>query len=239
MVDKARLEDLIGHTLAETEMGSIKSLNDVPGSLVVEARKLGSPILARELLVFYTPPEDWPFLKPFIDQVVFGEQPAIEWRRGGALVPAISLSDQLTLSKAAILLSIGGYAGVRTLPEFESWRAGASWVGAPAHPVPEATYRTVVPPGVARLAWPRLETVESESIVVQRWIAARLARVLYPKAPTSLDAILELAPSLPSVTKWSQDALIAVKALLREFLEFGAPESEIPGFRASTDWFEG
>jgi hypothetical protein len=237
MIDMATLEHLIGRPLSLEHRASISDLNDLPEALVEEARTLGTPILARNLLAYYTTPECRSYLKTFVDDVVFGKALARLWRRGGALVPAPSISEQLCISREVLLAPIGGYSGSRVAPRIESWRAGTSWIGAPAQPRPDANYRTATPSGAALVAQPMLEIAPDVAITVRRWIAGRLARVLVPSEPTSLDALFGFAPYLPAFDQWSEDAQIGVRALLREFRYMGPPKDEIPGFRGPDSWF--
>ena len=238
MVDRIDLERLLNHPLPQAGESRVASLNEVPEALVEEARRLGTPLLARSLLTYYTSAEDRPFLKNFLDDVVFGKHSPAQWRRGGVLVPALSLTDQLCLSRDALLALIGGYAGLRVVPQLASWQAGTSWVGAPARPFPEANYRTVTPAGAARLAaQARLEAADLV-VTLRRWIAARLARVVAPRTPGSLDELFE-ASSLASIDQWSEDARRGVGAVLREFREMGPADQAIPGFRGPDSWFEG
>jgi hypothetical protein len=239
MIEPLNLEHLMGRPLSPADRGSITNLNDVPEALVEEARKLGTPILARTLLAHYTTSNCRSYLKNFVDDVVFGDVSPKLWRRGGALVPALSISGQLCQPRENLLAPIGGYSGLRTMPRIDSWRAGASWIGAPAQPRPDAYYRTVTPVGAALLSRPLLENAPNVTLTVRRWIASRLARVLAAGTPTSIDAIFALAPSLPPLDRWSPDARAAAAALMREYQTMGAPMDAIPGFRAPDGWLSG
>ena len=231
------LERRLGRRLPSEAGGSIASLNDLPEELIEEARRLDSAPLARMLLGYYVPSDSRSYLKNFIEDVVDGGQPAKSWRRGGVLVPAQSLADQLTEPREVLLGPIGGFAGLRTIPRLESWSAGTSWIGAPARPWPEADYRSSTPSGAALLSSPRLEPAQDEAVTVRRWIAARLARSLGGASPGSVEAML--GPSFPPEPLWSPDARAAAAGLAREHRTMGPPKEEIPGFRGPDSWFSG
>jgi hypothetical protein len=232
--DRARLEYRIGRSLSPDDVGSIGNLNEVPEALVAEARKLGHRSRAYDLLYYYTTFDCWPYVSGFIQDVVFGTKSPRLWRRGGVLVPATSLCDQLCQSRSALLAPIGGHAEVRIVPR----PFGDSSVGAPARPRPEADYRSTSPPGASDFANPVLEPMPDLAVGVRRWIAGRLAWCLKGGAPTSIEELFAISPyELPPTDRWSQDAGIAVAALLREFREIVPEPGAIPGFRAPDEWY--
>jgi hypothetical protein len=234
----ARLERRIGRSLPSADRASIANLNDIPETLVAEARKLGHRSAAHDLLSYYTTLDNLRYLRGFVQDVVFGTDSPKRWRRGGVLVADTSLWDQLCLSRPALLAPIGGHADVRIAPRLSAWEAGSSWVGAPGRPWPEADYRSSSPPGAADLTNPQLEPMPDLAVGVRRWIAGRLARCLNGGMPKSIEQLLAISPyRLPPTDQWSEDAGIAVAALLREFQDFAPGHSAIPGFRAPDDWF--
>ncbi len=155
------------------------------------------------------------------------------------LVPAPSLKDQLCLTREALLAPIGGYPGMRIVPDLASWASGTSWVGAPAKTRADADYRSSAPKGTVNLVRPKLEVAPDIAITVRRWIAARIARCLAPGKPKTIDSLLASDALLPHVDQWSEDARIAVAALLREFRELAPSEEGIPGFRGPDAWYRG
>jgi hypothetical protein len=235
----SHLEDTLGRRLPPAERASITNLNEVPEELIAEMKKLGSASLARRLLDYYCTLACRPYLSDFVEKVVIGNESPKLWRRGDVLVPAPSLKDQLCLKREALLAPIGGYSGVRIIPDRASWASGTSWVGAPAKPRPNADYRSKVPEGAANLLRPKLERAPDAAITVRRWIAARIARCLASSQPKTIDALSAIDQSLPPVDQWSEDARIAVAALLREFQELIPSEGEIPGFRGPDTWYRG
>jgi hypothetical protein len=234
----AELERRIGRSLSPADQASIGNLNEMPEALVAEARKLGRPSAAYDLLAYYTTFDCHDYLRGFVKDVVFGADCPKRWRRGGVLVPDPSLQDQLCLSRSALLAPIGGHADVRIVPHLPAWEAGVSCVGAPAHPWPEADYRSTSPPGASNHGDPDLEPMPNPAVGIRRWIAGRLARCLKGGAPKSIEELFAISPcKLPPMDQWSQDAGIAVAVLLREFRDYGSELGAIPGFRPPDRWF--
>jgi len=99
-------------------------------------------------------------------------------------------------------------------------------------------YRSARPPGTADLNDPDLEPMPDLTVGVRRWIAGRLACCLKGGAPTSIEELFVISPYvLPPTDRWSQDAGIAVAALLREFREIAPEPGSIPGFRAPDEGY--
>jgi hypothetical protein len=69
---------------------NLDSVPCVPEALVAEARMLGHRTLAHDLLYYYTTFDCWPYVRSFVQYVVFGTESPQLWRRGGVLVPAAS-----------------------------------------------------------------------------------------------------------------------------------------------------
>lgn len=233
----SELEAALGRSLPHGERGSIASLNDLPDAVIAEAKRLPSTWLVRGLIEYYCGLACRPYLSAFIEKVVEGGEPANVWRRGDVLVPDAAIADQLCLPRDALLGPIGGFHGERIVPSLESWKAGTAWVGAPAHARPDADYRTPVSAGAVNLVRPKLETAPDAASTVRRWTASRVARVLAPDAARTIDGLFASMPSLPPRDQWSDDGRIAVAALMREYNELAASESEIPGFRGPDEWY--
>ncbi len=212
----------------------IGSLNDVPGWLLRRARSLGDAGQVRELLQQHTAPESWEYLKPFIDDVVFGGEPAPTWLRGQVVVPDWSLADLLRLDRAALLAPLGGDFRDRVAPALDDWRGGVSWVGAPALPVPDADYRYAVPEHAIGLGRAGTERVADSVVAFRRWIASRLAFYLLR---TSSPAAEDRYAGLPPIDEWSRDAVLARQAWLREQRELPQSTAAVPGMRAPDHWY--
>jgi hypothetical protein len=232
------LEASLGRALPEADRGSVPDLNDMPEQVVAEAKKLASRSLVRELLEYYSGLKNRPYLPAFIDDVIDRVTPVRLWRRGDVLVPAPSLADQLCLHRDTLLAPIGGYDGVRIVPDLGRWRAGDSSVGAPAKCRPDANYRSGTPMGSINLVNPELEPATSVEITVRRWIASRIARCSTSGERTTIEGLLAHIQPLPALEQWSQDARIAVAALMREFRVLPSSEQEVPGFRGPDNWYD-
>jgi hypothetical protein len=231
------LERQIGRPLSPADCASIADLNDVPDALIAEARKL-HPFVARDLLAYYTTPQNRRHLRPFVEDVVFGTKSVKAWRRGAVLVPDFSLGDLLCKSWPALLEPIGGHSDVRIVPKLADWQVGVPSVGAPARPWPEKNYQSDDPPRTISLVAPDLEPIPDLAIGIRRWIASRLARCLKDRRPRSIEEFLVALPAqLRSAESWSQDARAAAPGLLREFREFGEEEGRVPGFRGPDEWY--
>ena len=234
------IERKLGRRLAAADRGRISNLNEVPAAIVEQARALGSSLLAETLLAYFTRRECHPFLKRYLQEVIFGDASPRTWRRGRILVPSLSLEEQLCRETDEILAPIGKEFRVRIIPRLEAWQAGVSWVGAPAKPEPNADYRSTVPDGAASLGTAGTEPVAEPYVALRRWIAGRLASELHASGESRIVTdFSELSVGLPAPDRWSKDALIAAHALLREFRELVPSEGEIPGFRGPDTWYHG
>jgi hypothetical protein len=232
------IERKLGRRLDAQKRGSVDNLNEIPEWLLEDARALETPLLAEALFNYFTNPTCWPFLKIFVQEVVFGGVSSQTWHRGRILVPSLSLDEQLLWEPPKLLMPIGGTFQVRIVPKLQSWEAGVAWVGAPARPEPDANYSSPLPPEAVGLGTTEIESVTDVSVALRRWIAGRLAAVL--KVSGRLNTFLELSEltvELPPIERWTNDARIAAQALLRECREFGAFEGGIPGFRGSDAWY--
>lgn len=221
------------------EPAVIDHLNGVPDWLVERARTLPGADAARRLLLAHTTPACWPFLEPFVDDVVVGGQSAKAWLRGQVVVPDFSLVRLLTLDSSALWAPLGGPPTRRIVPDLDDWRDCVSWVGAPALVVPDADYRFTPPADSTALGDVATEEVADAATALCRWIAARLAVVV--RDDQALHAIVQPAapPSygLPPVGEWSEPARRAVAGLTRDYRELGPPTDSIPGLRGPDDWY--
>lgn len=220
-----------------SERRMITHLNHVPAWLLDEARSLESRSAARSLLMSHTNPECWEYLKPFIEDVVFGSEPAASWLRGQVLVPDWSLQDQLTLSRSELLAPIGGAFTQRIVPDLDDWKDNVSWIGAPALALPDADYRYRVPADSVGLGNAAMEEVTNSTVAVRRWIAARIAQVVKDSVPTDLIEMIRLLKNPPTMDEWSDDARHAASALIREYQQMGQYSDTVPGMRGPDDWY--
>ena len=238
--DRQLIEERLGYPLDSALAGSISHLNRVPEFLIALARGLEDPRLARSLLAFYVTPDARPYLDLFVQDVVFGATPAATWLRGRVLVPDFGLGDLVVKPRAALLTPIGGAPPARIVPRLTDWNRQVPWVGAPAASQPDADYRSAIPMNTVSLADAQTERIEDLSVAFRRWISARLAMDLHRRAALDLVRdVTEIASGLPPVRRWSDDALVAAEALLRERRWLNRQEHEIPGFRGPDGWYGG
>jgi hypothetical protein len=236
---KEQIEHKLRRRLQPEEHEAITHLNNVSGKVVAEALNLGSPLLAISYLEYLTSPNNWPYLKLFTQEVVYGGESPQNWRRGRVLVPNFSLEQQLLLTPAVLLAPIGGEFDQRVIPRWEKWQAGIGWVGAPARPEPNTDYLTPDVPGTASLNTEQIEPVALPQIAMRRWIAGRLAAWLRSEGKLVQTATWEdLTYRLPVKESWSSDARIAALGLLHELRELGEIGNEIPGFRGPDEWYQ-
>lgn len=233
----SELETALGRALPPGDRASVESLNDLPEGVVAQAKGLQSAQLVRQLLEYYCGLQCRPYLTDFIGKVIEGHTSASRWRRVDGLVPAQSLAAQLCLDREALLAPLGGYSGMRIIPDQSSWKAGTSWVGAPVRSRCDADYRSAAPEGAVSVVSPAIEAAPDEDVTVRRWIASRIARCMAAGEPPGVQALFSAVPLLPGVDRWSQDARIALAALLREFRDLPVDERAIPGFRGPDAWY--
>jgi hypothetical protein len=229
------LEERLGRPLDRSREGSVANLTELPADLVADARALGDRGLGRELLRFYVAPRERAFLELFLQDVVFGGAEASQWQRGRVLVPDVGLEALLTKRPEDLLQAIGGVAAVRIAPNEKDWESGAPWLGAPARPEPQADHRTPIPRGVVGLVHPATDPILDPDIALRRWIAARIA--MYLRAKEALPPAGVHRADLPWRWRWSRNARVAERALMREVRELGP--AGIPGFRGPDEWYGG
>jgi len=220
------------------EPAMIAHLNHLPTWLLEEARSLAGPDAVQSLLMAHTSPECWEYLTPFIEDVVFGKEPAASWLLGQVIAPDFSLRDQLTLARSALLAPIGGKFTHRITPVLDDWRGNASWIGAPALVLPNADYRFRAPAHVIAMGNAATEEVADSTAPTRRWIAARLAQVVKNMATIrSIEQLIATHRDLPGMADWSDDAKRAASALIREYQELGEHGDTVPGMRGPDDWY--
>lgn len=216
----------------------IANLNQLPAGLLQEARALTDRGAVQALLMAQTSPECWDYLVPFIEDVVFGYQAAASWLVGQVVVPDFSLRDQLTLTRSALSAPVGGAFTRRIIPALDDWRSNASWIGAPALVLPSADYRFRVPAQAIGMGNAATEDVANATVVVRRWIAARLAQAVKDRrSAQSIEQLAATLTRLPAIAEWSEDARRAASALVREYHELGEGNNAIPGMRGPDDWY--
>ena len=215
----------------------IAHLNDVPEALLREARSLSDDGRIKALLMRHTDPDAWEYLDSFVEGVVLGGEDVARWRRGQVVVPDFSLADQLRLDAADLLAPLGGELARRVPPSLADWRAGVSWVGAPALVLPDADYTYVPPERSVGLGVALTEAVADPAVALRRWVAARLARSAPRGAGGSMEELIAGCPGLPPLPEWSRDAVLAARGLVHERRVMGEPAGAVPGMRGPDEWY--
>ncbi len=215
------------------------SLNEIPESLITKARLLADASAAEVFLGQYVGLDCSAYLKPFVEDVVFGNELAVNWMIGQVVVPDFSLTEQLCLEASVLLAPIGGAFDYRITPDFEDWQTSLQWVGAPALVLKSANYHYSIPFQAIGLGYVETEVVKNQVASYRRWIASRLARVVgYQSNINSIDQLIWQNSEIPIFEKWSHDAKRAGQALVREFKEFGQIQEQVPGMCGPDSWYE-
>lgn len=237
-----QLEDAIGRPLLESDRGSVPNLNDMPQYVVAEARLLGRGggrnLLVHKLLMYYAGADNFSHVKVFMDDVICGGFPASLWCKGESfLVPSTSLNDQLCSTPEQLLAPIGGFQGLRLVPDLPHWRVGSPNVGAPGARGAGRNYRTRGLKGTTDMANYDIEAVADAEIAVRRWIATRIARCAPEGQPPTVESLRTHLPSVPESHTWTEDARIAMRALGREAAELEPDAEAVPGFKGPDAWY--
>jgi hypothetical protein len=236
-------EKALGRELAPEEIESVHNLNDFPPALVAEARRLPQ-LLRRDFLRSLVDPVARRLVGQFDDAVFEKGQDPKTWRRGGVLGPRIATTTWAELGSLGveeILLPLGhprGAPWVRMPIDLEWWRKRSSFAGAPVVPRPDADYRTVFPPGTGlRLPpLPPLLPVVNVAVPTRRWLASQLAHAGRPPERLHDPVTVEEVCARIGVPRLSDDAAIAVKALIAE-RALPAPPDGVPGFIGPDAWY--
>jgi hypothetical protein len=234
------IEKLLGRALSPESRGSIGSLNDVPASLVEEARRLPVP-QAVDLLTYYVTPPSFTWVALFHEEVVEGGQDASRWLRGRVLVPAFDTRDLLLLDTASILAPLGPAPAVwtRLRPWPERRREDT---GAPAVFRADVRYNDAPPDHVTPMLAEEetlscLEPVADVAVATRRWVAWRVSEEPSCRDPLDLEQIA--ARLTPRGSSLSTDARISIRALLAERDLPSSGRGSPPGFRGPDAWYAG
>lgn len=235
----SELERLLGRQLPPQDEGSIPDLNDMPASIIAEARALiarAGKLQAFALLWYYARADNFSHICNFIDDVVKGGESAAQWQRGQmAIAPDLSLRMALTYERERLLAPIGGYHGLHLRPHPQGRLNGA-----PLRFIGEWTYRTKdYRQGACHIRGPTPIVDADADVVVRRWLAGRIHRCLAPGHPPGLAGLHARigAADVPGLGAWSHDARIAVAALRREAQQSDSLPDGPPGFRGPHAWY--
>ncbi|VTR93162.1 Uncharacterized protein OS=Haliangium ochraceum (strain DSM 14365 / JCM 11303 / SMP-2) GN=Hoch_2832 PE=4 SV=1 [Gemmata massiliana] len=240
-------EHALGRELAPDEIGSVHNLNAFPPALIAEACRLPT-LLRRDYLRALVDRASRGNVIPFEDAVFNrGEDPKT-WCRGGVIGPWLTTHAELgSLSVEEILAPLGhprGEPWVRMSIDVREWRNRNSFAGAPVIPCEDADYRTVFAPRTMRLlpsrpplpSLPPLLPVTDIAVATRRWLASQLAQVGRPRERLDDPVTVEELCDRIGVHSLSDDATIAVRALIAE-RALPAPPDGVPGFIGPDSWY--
>jgi hypothetical protein len=226
--------------LENKKPSSLTDLNEVPGSLINEARKLASP-RAREMFFSYlVVPTDQHYIRRFIIDCVENNTSPQQWLRGRILTPSPGLEDQLTKTRADILSGSNDHFTHYLPANYEGWKQGSSFGGSPVLDDPESTYRSPMPLGMASISAkyiiPRSEV--NNIAMHRRWIAQRIARCINMHKDTlAQEQIIKKTSEFVPENKWIDDVHYAIKGLSAELDQGLIKEGLVPGFILPDDFY--
>jgi hypothetical protein len=234
-------EKALGRQLAPEEIESVHNLNDFPPALLAEARGL-PPLLRRCFLRALVDRTSRSEVKSF-DAAVFekGKDPKT-WLRGGVVGPSPATWAELgTPGIEEILLPLGhprGEPWVRMPTDTERWRNRSPLAGAPVVRRDDADYRTVLAPQTLRVLppLPPLLPVANVAVATRRWLASQFTQAGRPRERLDDPVTMEELCARIGVRSLSDDATIAVKALIAE-RALPAPPDGVPGFIGPDAWY--
>jgi hypothetical protein len=238
------IERILGQKLNPDDKESVTNLNKISSELVRKTRQL-TMLLRLAFLHYYVDQSLHQYLPNFIEEVIEGDINPTMWRLGRILVPSYSVKELFEHDVASIIQSLKptpDEAWKQLKPNRRLWEAQETLTGAPAVVRPNLDYRWRPDKRVIDLLLNdnnEIESVSEVTIATRRWMASNFAR-----AATSRQLLgknwhpEDLAHSIyPDLLTISEDALIAMKALLAEQKYLGENNQEVPGFRGPDEWF--
>jgi hypothetical protein len=235
MLDK--VEEILGHKIDIKLQGSVNNLNEFSEYMINQLKLMPHPVLAEQLAGFYVAKPSHKFVKLFVEQVVYGNEPVATWLKGRTLIPDFSLLDLLTKQSNEILMPIGGEFKQLIKPLRKSWEGGSASPGAPARREPDATYLSDKPVQAVSLSLTDVVPVTNPVIAYRRWLAQRTARYLYGKNHSfTLDTVAG-DKYLPDISLWTKDAIASFDGLRNEFLSIKYKADDVPGFCGPDEWY--
>jgi hypothetical protein len=228
------------YTKHEHLFQSVENLNKMPDRFIKDASQL-DPEDAEVFFRYIVTPENKRFLASYVEAVVFKGEPTEKYGLKKYFVPDASLNHQLTLNREQMLHFSKGKFNMIQVINYNSWKNAANSMGIPMVPTFGANYLTPTPKGAYSIGETNhtiLGTPQSIDIAYRRWIAQRAAMPLFRKVNTELSECIGVLNKYAPQETWTQDAVIAIRALLRERQELGQREGEIPGFIGPDEWYE-
>lgn len=235
---KGRIEEIIG-SVSWAERNIVTDLNSISAAHLNNVRRLPQ-LLRIPYLWFIVDPASHPYLPQFIEEVVTGGASADTWGRGGIIVPSYSISEILQRPINELLAPLGHWLGEnwRQLPpDRRLWDAA----GAPALLRADLHYDWTPPEGVMRIQPDAVKLTAVDNIVLaaRRWIATQFAMVAGKLFDRTTDLNTLLAQAVPEVQTITEDARIALAALIAEQSTQPSSDDNLGGFRGPDSWYEG
>jgi hypothetical protein len=243
------IEELLGRAISPDAAQSVETLNDLGPEMVAEARVLASSrnrLHPVRYLEYHVKVFHFGWGADFVDDVVVGGADASTWRIRHRL--CTFHRSEKELASASVSYIVDKLAGVpgerwwRETPSRDSWGRDAA-VGAPGVLIRSARYwldRTLPDETWAIAVRRPIERIDPAAvpIAIRRWLASRFAwraSAYLAEARPSFEGLL----SALSVSReaLSEDALIAVRALIRESSLDPRSASLVPGFRGPDAWY--
>lgn len=219
--------------IQDKKLSPITDLNEVPQSLIEEARKVIPKISKVRFFMYLVIPSDQDYIPHFVNDCVEKSNSPKTWLRGRILMPSTSLEDQLTKTRDEILSGINDQVTHYLPAEYEGWKQGCSFEGAPVKLEQDSTYRSLVPKGMAAMSIQKIIPIAqvNNTAMYRRWIAQRIARCIdLHKIALKPDEILKKTRELVPEKKWNDDVHFALKGLSAEAQQGLIKEGVVPGF---------
>jgi hypothetical protein len=237
------VEHVLGRPLSAAELAPVGTLDDLPPQSRAIAAQLPG-ILRIWFLRKLVDRSERGDIQDYVDDVIDGDVPAAQWRRGGILLADFGLPDLLERPTADILgvIPLDGGIWRRRPVSRRAWETRAGFAGAPGVERPDLDRRFEAPPHVMRVSTRGLdlEPEDAPERRARRWIAARAAHATrrFREAAEAKDPLTLVRAVFPNIGPLSADATVALEGLLRERRELGPSETEVPGFRGPDDWYD-
>lgn len=229
--------------LDETHRDSVLDLNLIQCDILDLCQTLENPFDIESILYFYVTENNYRFLKQFTDNVVLKKSDHKKWKKGRILYPDLSLQDLLTQELPAIYEKVETQYNFISKPEMISWNSYSKTTGCFVIVDKESTYKSQKINGFLSqtLDDTKLLKVKPEKrhIWFRRWIASRLAMFAKSNATSSLklDDVLK-SKNIPINNEWSEDALIAYRAIRIESEIYPSEKAKVPGYIGEDDLYK-
>lgn len=213
----------------------VANLNEMPQPLIDNARKLENEFMAESYLKLHTTPDNEPYLRGFVRQVVVNGEAVSTWKKGRVLIAYSSLADQLSKQKEEIFGHEEQWFNTIVKPDYEIWARGSDLGGIFVLVEPEADYRSSTPAGYGTLSLTGQELISVDpkkaAVHFRRWLASRMAAFLQSKNQLHDERKhTEVLTALVPMDDWTTDAKMAIKGLAKEKAAACFEKEAVPGF---------